>query len=266
MADHPVARTVRSSGPQDRFGWLEYPRDDFPYYAGVPVRLSAGQWTFVLAAVALGFAALVTPVPMFATRLGRLVPAILFPALPLAALALVAGEHWKALFRRLRFRDFLWMIAFAVLNFLAALAVGSLVLKLFGATRNQSIASLAERSGPEQVLFFARTIPQLFGEEVVTLLPFLALLALLARHSTLSRRSIIVWAWILSALLFGALHLPTYDWNFVQCALVIGTARLILTLPYIKTKNILVSAGTHVLNDWVTFALSILTAGRVGGG
>ena len=50
-------------------------------------------------------------------------------------------------------------------------------------------------------------------------------------------------------------HLPTYDWNILQCLVVIGGARLILSLAYIKTKSIWVSTIAHVLNDWVLLTL-----------
>ena len=45
----------------------------------------------------------------------------------------------------------------------------------------------------------------------------------------------VCWAWLGSAVLFGLLHLPTYRWDFVQCLLIIGTARLVLSMAYIKT-------------------------------
>ena len=48
---------------------------------------------------------------------------------------------------------------------------------------------------------------------------------------------------VVSALWFGAAHLPTYDWNFAHCFLVIGIARLVLNPAYYRTKNILVSTG-----------------------
>jgi hypothetical protein len=62
-------------------------------------------------------------------------------------------------------------------------------------------------------------------------------------------------------LVFGALHLPTYDWNLVQCIVIIGTARMVLTLAYIVTKNIWVSTGAHVINDWLLLGMALLGAG-----
>ncbi|QSR20066.1 hypothetical protein CA833_23270 [Novosphingobium sp. KA1] len=49
--------------------------------------------------------------------------------------------------------------------------------------------------------------------------------------------------------------MPTYQWNFVQCFLVIGTARVALLTGYVVTKNTWVSTAAHVLNDWIFFTV-----------
>lgn len=43
--------------------------------------------------------------------------------------------------------------------------------------------------------------------------------------------------------------------------MVIGTARLVLTLPWIMTKNIWVSTGAHIANDWLLFSVTLFGAG-----
>ena len=244
--------------PRDRFSWLERTGDDFPYYNGAPVAISEHQWFFVMVMVVVGFLLLVLPVPFLGGLVGSYARPILYFAIPLLGLALVAPKHWTAIFRKLRGRDVGWMIAFALLNTGVSMVVGFLVMNAFGATGNASVSSLADMTALERVVFYIKTIPQLFGEEVMTILPFLGLLALLASDTRLSRRSMIVWAWVVSAVLFGLAHLPTYDWNLIQCLVVIGTGRLILLLPYIMTKNIWVSTGAHIVNDWLFFAFTVL--------
>jgi membrane protease YdiL (CAAX protease family) len=44
----------------------------------------------------------------------------------------------------------------------------------------------------------------------------------------------------------------------VQCIIIIGSARLVLTLPWIMTKNIWVSTGAHIVNDWLLFLMGLL--------
>lgn len=44
----------------------------------------------------------------------------------------------------------------------------------------------------------------------------------------------------------------------LPCFVIIGSARLIPSLAYLKTKNIWVSTGAHVINDWTMFAIALL--------
>ncbi|MDR0216805.1 MAG: CPBP family intramembrane metalloprotease [Comamonas sp.] len=235
--------------------------NDFPFYNGTPVQLSTWQWCLVLAGTALGFTALIVPIPLFEDRWGQFIPAILFATVPLAALALATPRYWKELFHRIRWREIGVMVLIALLSLAVSLAVGVLVKKLHGMEANPVFDAMTTQSAADQSLFFLRTIPQLLGEELVTMLPLLALMTLFHSRMGLSRRAAIILAWLLSAMLFGALHLPTYGWNLVQCLVVIGSARLVLSLAYLWTKNLWVSAGAHILNDWTLFGLSLLTAG-----
>ncbi|HSE07866.1 MAG TPA: CPBP family intramembrane glutamic endopeptidase [Nocardioidaceae bacterium] len=109
------------------------------------------------------------------------------------------------------------------------------------------------------MVFFVQTLPQLLGEELVTILPLLALMYYLHFRRGTSRLTALLVSWAVTALLFGALHLPTYDWNVVQALLGIGVARLVLTLAYVLTKNLWVSTGAHVLNDWAIFGSGLLS-------
>jgi len=256
--------TSRALAPGQRLGRLEDPVGDFPFYNGVPVSLSTAQWLFVMAAVVVGFLVLVAPIPWPAGPLGAMIPAVLFPLIPLAALARVAPGHWQAIFGKVGRRELRLMLGFALLNIVVSMSVGAIVRALADVTPNAATAQLSGMDTAGRIAFFAKTIPQLFGEEVVTLLPFLALLYGLTNRFGVGRKGAIVGAWLISSLLFGLIHLPTYDWNLIQCIVVIGSARMVLTLPWILTKNIWVSTGAHIANDWLLFTLSLLGAGLVG--
>lgn len=252
--------TPDTLAPGQRLTRLEDPVGDFPFYNGVPVPISGGQWLFVMVAVVLGFVMLILPIPWPGGVWGPMIPAVLFPAIPLLALARVAPGHWKAIFGKVGGREIRLMFGFALLNLVVSFSVGAILNALTQVTSNAAIQALGGMDTAAQVAFYAKTLPQLFGEEVVTLLPFLALMYLLTQRFGVGRRAAILGAWVISAAVFGLIHLPTYDWNLVQCLVVIGTARLVLTLPWILTKNIWVSTGAHIVNDWTLFTFSLLGA------
>ncbi len=231
---------------------------DFPYYNGEPVLISGRQWLLVMAAVVCSYFVLTAQLPFFATRFGQFIPAILFVAIPLAALAAITPQHWTALFRRVRVRDVMWMILFALLNVIVSMSIGLAVWALTATAANPAVGAVGGMGSGDLIFFFLKTIPQLFGEEVLTILPFLALLYLLHARMEISRTQAIVGAWLIAAMLFGVVHLPTYNWNWIQCLVVIGGARLVLMLPYLLTKNIWVSAGAHILNDWMLLGFTLL--------
>jgi membrane protease YdiL (CAAX protease family) len=128
----------------------------------------------------------------------------------------------------------------------------------FGAAANPAAGTLGRGGALDVIAFYLGTGTQLVGEEVFTLLPFLALMYFLFAKAGLSRKTTIILSWLLTAVWFGAAHLPTYQWHVAQAFIVIGGARLVLTLAFIRTKNLWVSAGAHILNDWSIFTLALI--------
>lgn len=239
-------------------------RPDFPFYAGTPVLLSGWQWLVVLASLALAFWLLTTPLLPRGHGLGMLLRPLLFCTVPLLALALVAGPAWTALFGRLHTRDVLLMVGIAVLNLMVTLLVGLLFANAMHASANPLFGSLSSADGTTRLMVFAAMVPQLLGEELFTILPFLACLWLLHTRWKVSRRTSVLLAWLLSAAPFALIHLPTYQWNLLQCLVIIGTARLVLSLAYVFSRNLWVCTGAHVLNDWVLFAFGLFAATATG--
>lgn len=237
-------------------------KSDFPYYNGQPVALSPSGWLILMAAVVAAFALLITlPFPTFPLNL---VPAIVFTGLPLLALAYVSRGHHMALFRRVGIKEVLLALGFGVLTMVISMVVGLLLTQVTTMTANTATDGLATLSTFDLVMFLVRTAIQLVGEELMTILPLLAVLWLCVNKLNLSRRMGLVVAVILSTAWFAAVHLPTYNWNFIQCFGGIGAARLVLTAAFLLTRNLWVCAGAHIVNDWSEFFLPILI-GAAGG-
>lgn len=224
------------------------PARDYPYYAGHPVPVTGHGWLIILGGVALGFAALVTiPVSSFPATMG---PPLLFVGIPLLALALVTGRHWTALFRPVGLKQLGQMVLMGLATMAVSVVLALAISSLAATAPNPRILGIASSSLTDLMLALLPTLPQLVGEELLAILPFLAILWFGTAKLGWSRGLSIAVALIGSSLLFGAAHLPTYDWNLGQSLGLIGGVRVVLTLAYMWTKNLWVSAGAHIFNDW----------------
>lgn len=233
---------------------------DLPYYAGQPVAIAAAGWLFVTAAVVVAFLLLIA-LPLTTVPL-NFIPAILFTGLPLLALMAVTGWRKPAMFGRVGIKEIGMGVGFGVLTLLISGAIGFALSNLIGTAANSAITGIKAFTTLNMVLFLARTFIQLIGEEVVSILPLLAVLWLCVSKFGLSRRVGLIIAVVVSTVWFAAMHLPTYNWNFLQCLGIIGSARIVLTLTYLFTRNLWVSSIAHIFNDWALF-LSTFTLGHL---
>ncbi len=235
-------------------------RRDFPFYAGEPVGIGPGGWTVLLLSIVCGFLLLeLLPAPSFQAQL---LSRLLFLGLPLGALVWATGRHFKALFGTVGTSEALIATLAAVLSISVSLGAALVIRQFAPMTSNALALGVAEMTIGALVLNLLSTAPQLLGEELLTILPFIALLQLATSRLGMGRGVSIALALLGSTLLFCAAHLPTYDWNWAQCFGVIGASRIVLTLAYVATRNLWVSTGAHVLTDWTEFALAFAAAPR----
>lgn len=209
-----------------------------------------------MAATALGFYLLVGLPASFAAFPLNYVAPMLFVGLPLGALAYVSQGRLDALFHGYGLKAFGYSVGFMLLTIAISALVALVLSRFLSFSANPSANMLAGMDAGGLLIFLSQTFIQLLGEEVVTILPLLAVLWFCVQKLKLSRRVGLIVAVLVSTAWFGALHLSTYDWNLVQCFIVIGSARLVLTAAYLVTRNLWVSFGAHLLNDWSIFLLS----------
>ncbi len=232
---------------------------DFPYYNGEPVAISGGGWMIILASVVVAFGLLISIPPMTAPFV--IIPAILFTGVPLATLAWVTRGHHGALFRPFGLKELALVIGFGLLTMVVSLAVGLVLAQFIEMTPNATAAELVAIGPVDLVFFLIGTFIQLIGEELMTILPLLAVLWFCVQKLGLSRRWGLVIGVVVSTIWFAGVHLPTYNWNFLQCFGGIGAARLVLTAAFLLTRNLWVCAGAHIVNDWTEFFLPALLGG-----
>lgn len=237
---------------------FENKEDDFPFYNDDKTAFTPIQSLFLVIA---SIGSVILFIFLGATRLNFLTPFINI-IVPLGSLMIVVKSNWIKLFRKVHFKDVILVILVLITNLIVTFLVGFLTVKFASADVNPAVHIIQGNSPINNLKFFLMMIPMLFGEELITIIPFLVILQFAKRNLNTSRKTAIIIAWIVSALIFGAMHLPTYNWNIIQAVLSIGIARLILTFPYIKTKNILISLFVHILNDWILFLPFLLMSFR----
>lgn len=182
---------------------------------------------------------------------------LVFVGAPLAGLALLLGGHLARVFARPSGRDILIGLGFGLLNLIATVGVGLLVSRVLQTAANPVNTILAAIPDSGLPAFFALTGLQLVGEELVTVIPFLAVLTLAGRLGV-KRGTAVLLASVAAALLFAAMHFPTYQWHVLQTVLIIGSARLVLLGAYLVTKTLWASVIAHIFNDWTLFAVMLI--------
>lgn len=227
---------------------------DLPFYNGEPSTIGGRGWLIVLGLTLLAVVLLIS-IPSSPTPLAFL-SAALFTGLPFAGLAFAAGPHWTAVFRPFRLAQLAQAVGFGLLTLVATFGVGLLLSQFLPLTPNRAIVALGSENVVGLVVFILHAAVQLVGEEAVTILPLLAVLWFCVAKCGLSRGVGLTIAVVVSTIWFAAIHLPTYNWNVVQCLGAIGVARLFLTASYLVTRNIWVSSGAHIVNDSALFLVS----------
>lgn len=232
-------------------------KPDFPFYNDQPSRITAVGWLVVLASTGLAFYLLTGPILLvLPVAVGLYAAPMLFAGIPLIALHLVSKGHGLAVFRRYTIKSFGLSLGFAVLTIGVSVLVALILSLVSTFTANPAGTAIEQASGAGLAIFLSRTFFQLVGEEVVTILPLLAVLWFCVQKLHLSKGIALAIAVLLSTAWFAAMHLPTYDWNYLQCFGIIGSARLVLTAAYLLTRNLWVSTGAHIINDWSIFVFT----------
>lgn len=152
-----------------------------------------------------------------------------------------------------------WLFVFVGWIFLTPPVIHLVVAPLISAvpdpTPNKDIEAMS--TGPAYVAFFI----QIMGEACLSILLFALLYKALNRawgRSAPWVRSLV--AWLVSAFLFGMMHLPTYRWNFLQC-LVIFFSLFLGFAAFVATRSWTILFLSHFLYDLLSRPL-VLNACR----
>lgn len=111
----------------------------------------------------------------------------------------------------------------------------------------------------DSFLMLFKTIFMLAGEEILVILPLIIFVSLLIHKTKISQSKAIIIATIITAIIFGAIHLPTYQWNIFQCFLVVALTRIPFTIVSLKSDSIIAGIIGHIAFDWIIFSGMIIS-------
>lgn len=240
---------------------------DIPFYNGTPVELTQKNWLLTFGALICGFL-FFTNISLFVEnkQLAQWLAVILFPLVLFYGWRTAAGRQAYALFRKITLRDLGMVLVFLPVSVIGSVLLAAVVNLFFPVSDNPMITASADvartaaSSAVSELLINngVHNLLQLFGEELLAILPFIAVMQFFYQKAKFSRKKAMLVALLLSSILFGLLHLSTYEWNLVQVIVVIGFVRIIHTLAYIVTRNLWVSFILHFLHDMIGFLLVFL--------
>lgn len=155
-------------------------------------------------------------------------------------LKILDKNFFKKIFKKVRIHDIFVIILSIVMSVILAFAA------------SQGTDKLAENPitdivNPDNILLISiSSAVQLIFEEVIFVIPFLFIYN--KAKFKMNKKLAVLIAWVLSSVIFGALHLSTYNFNLYQCLVVIGAVRMGMSLGYLITKNLTVSYLSHYLS------------------
>ncbi|MGO1581068.1 MAG: CPBP family glutamic-type intramembrane protease [Peptoniphilaceae bacterium] len=166
----------------------------------------------------------------------------------ISSLFILDKKWFKKLIKPLEIKDLFIIIFVLFSTYFIGILVSILVSKtnmvenpITGVINNDNILKL-----------FIIMIVQLFVEEILFVLPFLFIFN---KFKYYNRIMAIIAAWIISSIIFGALHLPTYNYNLFQSLVVISLIRFAISSAYVWRKNLALSYLIHVIYDFLILLL-----------
>lgn len=219
---------------------------DFPFYKDNP-KLSIERLVLLTISVIIPMILVLIPYNIG----GRLENLLIF-IIPFFVFGLVTNWKYDLICKKFHRSDFKLIIILIVLELIFSMIMGLILLSII------HLNIQANPGGGElnSILFWIIYPFQIFGEELIKILPFLILLTIFYKLSENRKTSIII-STILVLLIFGLIHFPAYQ-NIFSVLLLQGLGSIFTMFGYLKTKNIFVTFIIHILYDFFTFIPSML--------
>lgn len=178
-------------------------------------------------------------------------------AISLLSLLTIDKKFIKKIFLPIRAKDLLYIIIGLGFSLIAIVISSILVQKLGIEGSNNPIFDVLTEDNFKS--FFLSTLIQFIAEEIIFIIPFLFVINKVKIENNIIKT---ILAILISSIIFGAMHLSTYDFNILQAVLIISIIRTGLSMSYVISKNLSVTYIIHIIYDW-TLIFIYIAAGQM---
>lgn len=222
---------------------------DFPLYNDKP-HISIGKWAVMILSVVLTMFLIF--IPELFSELG-IFKRLLYFIIPFLGFGFAVNWQYGLICKKIKKSDLKLIVILLITEIIFTVLLSNVLAHLGIVAQANPITT--ELMSISTWLIFPF---QLFGEELIKIIPFIVFLAVFYKF-TKNRKISIVIATALTLIIFGLLHMPAYE-NLVSVLLLQGLCSIFTMYAYLKTKNIFTSYAVHLLLDTTVFLIMLLAA------
>lgn len=171
--------------------------------------------------------------------------AVTLSTIGIVSLFIIDRDFVKKVFKPLKPKDIIYILVGVVIMFVSIVISSIVMTNIDMDVSTNPIFGLIDEGNILE--FFISSVIQFITEEIIFIIPFLFVMN---KFDFKSEKLKIIVAVIVSSVIFGLMHLSTYNFNFLQAILIISIIRIGLTMSYIISKNLTVTYLVHIIYDW----------------
>ncbi|CAI8920920.1 CPBP family intramembrane glutamic endopeptidase [Priestia megaterium] len=160
-------------------------------------------------------------------------------------------KNIRIFFRKITKKHFTLSLTIAFASIVVAMFIAGLL--VYGFSQTMTAHSEITTFSPSDIFTY---IIQLLGEEILFFSAFFLSLKLFTKRKE-PQYVLSVWiSGLIACLVFGLAHLWTYDFNVIQCVIVIGLPSIIKIVLYLKTRNLWSTYLAHLFYDLMAIVIT----------
>lgn len=221
-------------------------------------KIEAKTWKWILALILTLASFYGVSLLFYALKINNeIIMASAVSAISILSLLTIDKKFIKKIFLPIRAKDVLYIIIGLGFSLIAIVISSILVQKLGIEGSNNPIFDVLTEDNFKS--FFLSTLIQFIAEEIIFIIPFLFIINKVKIENNIIKT---ILAILISSIIFGAMHLSTYDFNILQAVLIISIIRTGLSMSYVISKNLSVTYIIHIIYDW-TLIFIYIAAGQM---